>query len=712
MPSTPYALLRVSLNGGPARTGGIEDASVGDMCQFSVENTSGINHYKWVLFDFPPNFPCPVGWEVAPDGKSYFTLDAIPAAFELSLWGKYLPQLFIEEAWKAARPAKFVDMGKTAISVASPLLNLRDISFYEGQEFSLRGWPEDFRENLRQIEGAGGTGGGGGSVGIEPAPTNIYVNGTTGNDSNDGSISSPLATITKAMFLVGDTVRVATTIWLTGPSLLSSGYDMSAFRKQRVYLAELAIRSASTQFTVMATGTVVSSTFLTVTAGGGWTEDAFKGALIRVLTGPSTGAVRRILSNTTSTLTLLDGFETANLLAGATFEIFHQSIVLDFQGTFYWAATPYHNRVRFFDVEVSLTQSDWYGYVSLTNVTARTGTTNKINVWGGGVRCSLDTGFAWRKVGSAVVGTIELSGCDIGIWCGILGFLNGNNCGGQGHGGAVTIRAGEAALEFTFGCFSFYTAPFYQGLSPVLYLTDYGNSSKYPLRISGGNCENFATLAVLGSGSQAGVIILRERAHFEHAIPIDSCEQINMSHGCTFRIAGAALASGGGNIPLWSVDGKTNSYMFNANDVIEGKEGSRVWRDDGAAQNLGDFYSGSHALNVAPLASTHDATLANAATLTADYLPLVNNSLIRITWAVRVGDLVVDYFTLAKRDGAGVVTLKTGKYIVAPSDYSAPPAVTVSAAAVTNDRIRLSVLNSTGGALKVRIAPAIWVETD
>jgi hypothetical protein len=190
MPTTPYARLRASLNGGSPLTGGITSAAVGQTVQLSIETTAGVETYKWLIVDYPPDFECPEGWLEDPRDGSYYSYDPVPDAFELTHWGKYLFGLQINEVWSKGGADKLSDFNRTAISIESDS-GLRDFSYQELQEFNQRGWPEDQRRNLRVLTGE--------VSGLPSQAANtILGNGTT-------SSASPTATAPNAFWFADAT---------------------------------------------------------------------------------------------------------------------------------------------------------------------------------------------------------------------------------------------------------------------------------------------------------------------------------------------------------------------------------------------------------------------------------------------------------------------------------------------------------------------------
>lgn len=146
----PYAKIIVRLDGGAPLSGGITSVEVGQTVQLSVENPTGLTQYRWEIYDYPPDFALPAGWQEASDG-TYYSTAPVPPSFAITHWGTYLLGLYGNESHQRALPAKLTDYHRTALCVASPT-GLVDLSFLEKQQFHLRGWPVGQKQNLRRVE--------------------------------------------------------------------------------------------------------------------------------------------------------------------------------------------------------------------------------------------------------------------------------------------------------------------------------------------------------------------------------------------------------------------------------------------------------------------------------------------------------------------------------------------------------------------------------
>lgn len=135
---------------------------------------------------------------------------------------------------------------------------------------------------------------------------NIYVNATTGSDTNTGlTLGSPLATLTAA-FRLKKFSTVRTQINLAGGS-----YDPSAM--QDLNSGEHGYDIVGTDFTELAPAIGIASydsvnRVITVTPDPGWTVNAFKDAFIQWTSGPTNvidkARTKTILGNTSNTISI------------------------------------------------------------------------------------------------------------------------------------------------------------------------------------------------------------------------------------------------------------------------------------------------------------------------------------------------------------------------------------------------------------------------
>lgn len=168
MPSTPYAKLLISVNGG-APTSGAITANPGDTIQFSAESTAQwdlTTPPRWEIYAYPPGWTGPAsGWTTEsvpqPGGGSAdvyvylgigpppaFTLPALP------MWGKFLPKLTVAGGLLNGVPsAQLVDKS-SGLQTIGPN-GLLDVAVSEeGQFDSARAWVGPLQDDLRLLDAA------------------------------------------------------------------------------------------------------------------------------------------------------------------------------------------------------------------------------------------------------------------------------------------------------------------------------------------------------------------------------------------------------------------------------------------------------------------------------------------------------------------------------------------------------------------------------
>src|SRR4029077_1224704 len=101
MPTTPYAQVQVSVNGGAQQMGGLT-VNFGDVIQLSGVNTLGWDNQVWELTYFPVGYATPAGWTLSSDGKTLSSTAVTPPPFTMpagpTLWGKWMIRLRINDA--------------------------------------------------------------------------------------------------------------------------------------------------------------------------------------------------------------------------------------------------------------------------------------------------------------------------------------------------------------------------------------------------------------------------------------------------------------------------------------------------------------------------------------------------------------------------------------------------------------------------------------
>lgn len=168
MPSTPYAKLLVSLNGGAPQSGGITGAA-GGIAQLSAESTAQWDLKtppRWEIYAYPPGWTGPAsGWTTESVAQPFggtadiyvYTGLGPPPAFNLPAdptWGKTLFRLTVQGGLLNGIPTPTLIDDTTAIEVLSPN-GFHDTAVLEGTQFDLaRAWVGPLQDNWRAIEDA------------------------------------------------------------------------------------------------------------------------------------------------------------------------------------------------------------------------------------------------------------------------------------------------------------------------------------------------------------------------------------------------------------------------------------------------------------------------------------------------------------------------------------------------------------------------------
>lgn len=159
MPTTPYAKILVSVDGGPNQDGGI-DVPSGANIQFSPESTVGWLRARWEIYDYPEGWGTPSGWTLAADGTIYstdFTPDDIDLPDNGAMFGVWMPRLLVNEQIDNDQDilGNLLD-DTTALCMPSPS-GLRDMGARESTQFTttatrIKGWLRSYQRNLRALE--------------------------------------------------------------------------------------------------------------------------------------------------------------------------------------------------------------------------------------------------------------------------------------------------------------------------------------------------------------------------------------------------------------------------------------------------------------------------------------------------------------------------------------------------------------------------------
>lgn len=146
----------------------------------------------------------------------------------------------------------------------------------------------------------------------------IYVNGTTGSDSNLGTSGSPLATIQKAWdvlpAIVTDPIVIDIAAGMYNEACVFSGKQMGSAT------GSITIQGALTNSdTGTATGTQSSTTLQDTSKS--WTTNEHQYKLLRLTGGTGSGQYAWIISNTANTLTIAGQWTATPVSTGTTYSI-------------------------------------------------------------------------------------------------------------------------------------------------------------------------------------------------------------------------------------------------------------------------------------------------------------------------------------------------------------------------------------------------------
>jgi hypothetical protein len=175
----------------------------------------------------------------------------------------------------------------------------------------------DFDRKLAKLQGT--------AVTTTVGTLDIYVEGLTGVDSNAGTQTEPLATISAAYDLIPSAVTERVIIHL-GPHA-GSGYSIPTLRNHTLTSN---IWVVGDMFTELYTGTAISGSgdSVIVDSVGGFSADQYLGKTIEVLTGNAAGDRRTIKINDSTDLTTLEEF-TTTIAAGDTYRIVEPAVYLE-----------------------------------------------------------------------------------------------------------------------------------------------------------------------------------------------------------------------------------------------------------------------------------------------------------------------------------------------------------------------------------------------
>ena len=137
----------------------------------------------------------------------------------------------------------------------------------------------------------------------------VYANGSTGNDSNDGlTVGTPKLTLGAVFALVPDIVKHNVCVNLAGTFNEPGDINFSRMIQDTGFLL---VDGGSTTTTLAGPYTAnIHETYSIGLTTAGWTVDAHKGYTVSVTSGPCNGEKRTIQGNTATTLTPVKDFST------------------------------------------------------------------------------------------------------------------------------------------------------------------------------------------------------------------------------------------------------------------------------------------------------------------------------------------------------------------------------------------------------------------
>lgn len=155
----PYAAVLCSLNGGTATAGPQVVTTTGTTIQLSAVNPTGWVTGLWQLYDYPPGFSTPSGWQLDSVGGSiYYSASQSapnPPVFTQQAWGKIGVALTVNlgiDPTGIPNAARLIDLS-CSTTMVSPSAGLFDMIAGEASVFGgFRLWVGDHKTNLRTLE--------------------------------------------------------------------------------------------------------------------------------------------------------------------------------------------------------------------------------------------------------------------------------------------------------------------------------------------------------------------------------------------------------------------------------------------------------------------------------------------------------------------------------------------------------------------------------
>ena len=156
----------------------------------------------------------------------------------------------------------------------------------------------------------------------------VYANGSTGNDTNDGlTVGTPKLTLGAVFALVPDIVKHNVCVNLAGTLT-----DWGAITLSRTALAWLFVDGGTNTTTLAGPYTAdIHETYSIGLTTAGWTANAYRGYSVKVTSGACNGEIRTIQSHTTTTITPTQNFSTDP--GAATFVIVRPTTTLSASST-------------------------------------------------------------------------------------------------------------------------------------------------------------------------------------------------------------------------------------------------------------------------------------------------------------------------------------------------------------------------------------------
>jgi len=191
----------------------------------------------------------------------------------------------------------------------------------------------------------------------------IYVNDATGDDANDGSVTHPYKTITRAYQDVPYILRhyvhihIAAATYTDWPLVIDHRYESGSSLSFDGSAAMVDV--AAGPYTVDAGPVAYTGTYVVdiPVVGGGLVVNAFRGKQIQFLSGAIIGSIGGILSNTATVIRAQVGYTLP--LAGATFKIIEPGVKITVPATPVEIRGNSHERYSLFaivGIEMSATE--------------------------------------------------------------------------------------------------------------------------------------------------------------------------------------------------------------------------------------------------------------------------------------------------------------------------------------------------------------------